>query len=193
VVRKTGSGLTRADAQSEPGWEIFARAQNGEEVAWRALMSHYRPRLLAIATLVTGNGTVAEDVVQETFSRSLAVRVRNYNGTVRGLLGTIAYRLAVKATQRSRREIGPLDDQVADPNPSALDTLIDNERDRAVTHAIHALPADQREAMVLRFYAGHSYEEIAAVLDIPVGTAKSRVFYAVKACRELLKSKGVLE
>lgn len=185
--------MTPSDADIEPGWDIFARAQHGEEIAWRVLISHYRPRLLAIAALVTGNGATAEDVVQETFSRSLAVRVRNHHGTVRGLLGTIAFRLAVKATQRNRRESGAVDERITDPHPNPLDALIDDERDRAVAQAIRALADDQREAMVLRFYGGHSYEEISAALDIPVGTAKSRVFYAVKSCREVLKSKGVLE
>ena len=58
--------------------------------------------------------------------------------------------------------------------------------------AIRGLDDKYREVLVLRFYADHSYEEIADLLRIPLGTVKSRMFNAVKTCRMILKDKGIL-
>jgi len=54
-----------------------------------------------------------------------------------------------------------------------------------VASAINNLDNAHRDILLLRFYAGLSYDEIAVLLDIPLGTVKSRIFYAVKSCRDM--------
>jgi RNA polymerase sigma-70 factor (ECF subfamily) len=61
-----------------------------------------------------------------------------------------------------------------------------------VARALRTLDAEHRDVLVLRFYGGYSYEEIAKIVEAPLGTVKSRIFYAVKSCRETLQQKGVL-
>jgi len=56
---------------------------------------------------------------------------------------------------------------------------------------MQSLPADQREILALRFFGGHRYEEIARITEVPIGTVKSRIFYAIKTCRETLRNQGV--
>jgi len=173
-------------------WECFTRAQCGDEMAWRVLIARHQTRLAALALFVTGSAEATDDVVQETFVRALRARISRNTGTVRGFLGTIAYRLAVKEAMRLRRNVGLDGRNVAESGRDALDRVLTEERDRLVADAITTLDAEHRDVLILRFYGGHSYEEIAETLGIPLGTVKSRIFHAVKSCRGTLKEKGVL-
>jgi RNA polymerase sigma-70 factor, ECF subfamily len=176
-----------------PDWEILIRAQHGEEGSCRELIDRYQSRLMALAILITGSPAAAKDVAQETFIRALHANLKNTAGTVQGFLATIAFRLALKESKRERRNMELKGLDFTDPEPSPLDAVLINERDRLVARAIHSLDVDQRDALVLRFYGGHSLEEISGLLKIPLGTVKSRLFYAVKSCRVILREKGVLE
>ncbi|MBN1505014.1 MAG: RNA polymerase sigma factor [Candidatus Eisenbacteria bacterium] len=171
-------------------WESFARAQRGDGMAWGVLVARHRARLAALALFVTGSAEAADEVVQETFVRALRARIRDTSGTVRGFLGTIAYRLAVKETARVRRNVELDRAEHVDGSRDALERVLADERDRLVAGAIAALDAGHRDVLVLRFYGGHSYEEIAESLGVPLGTVKSRIFYAVKSCRETLRERG---
>lgn len=174
-------------------WECLIRAQSGDEKSCRVLFDLYQTRLTALALLITGSTAAAADVVQETFVRALRAKLRNTGGTVTGFLGTIAYRLAIKESKRSNRNVDIAGLERLDEKTNPLDVILVDERDRLVAHAIGSLDIDHRDALVLRFYGGHSFDEIAELLDIPLGTVKSRVFYAVRSCREKLRKKGVLE
>ena len=66
-------------------------------------------------------------------------------------------------------------------------TLIEKERVALLQQAMHSLPEAARSVLVLREYGGLSYQEIASVLDVPVGTVMSRLNYARNRLRELLK------
>jgi RNA polymerase sigma-70 factor (ECF subfamily) len=176
----------------DPEWDCLIRAQRGEKFAWGELVAGTQPRLMALALLITGSRAVAEDVVQETFSRALASKLKHTSGTVLGFLSTIAYRLALKELHNASRHVHAECLELADNRSSPLDNLLAEERDRAVALAITNLDITHREVLVMRFYGGHSYEEIAAELGIPTGTVKSRMFYAVRACRDALRQAGVL-
>lgn len=173
-------------------WDCFIRAQQGDDLSWRVLIGQHQRRLTVLALMVTGSVSTAEDIVQETFLRAIKAKMKCYSGTVSGFLGTIAYRLAVKEARRAKRHT-PLDGLVlSDRGGSALDGLLNDERERLVIEAICALDDNHREVLVLRFYGGYSYEEIADFLHVALGTVKSRMFNAVKSCRETLRQKGVI-
>jgi RNA polymerase sigma-70 factor (ECF subfamily) len=173
-------------------WDCFTRAQQGDELSWRLLVGQHRRRLTAVALLVTGSVSAAEDIVQETFLRAIKARIKHHSGTVNGFLGTIAYRLAVKEARRAKQHEGLGGPALTDSDSTALDRLLKNEQERLVIEAIRALDDKHREVLVLRFYGGYSYEEIADLLQVAIGTVKSRMFNAVKACRETLRQKGVI-
>lgn len=176
-----------------PDWDCFIRAQQGHEPSCRDLIDKFQSRLMALAILVTGSPAAAKDIVQETFIRAINVKLKNTAGTVQGYLATIAYRLALKELKQERRNTELNETDYLDERPNSLDSVLINEQERLVACAIRSLDTEHRDALVLRFYGGHSFEEIAGLLDIPLGTAKSRVFYAVKSCREILWEKGVFE
>jgi RNA polymerase sigma-70 factor (ECF subfamily) len=174
-------------------WDCFLQAQQGDELAWRVLIEQYQTRLAALALLITGSTAAADDIVQETFVRALGAKIRDRSGTVRGFLGTIAYRLALKESKRQRRNVEFDGLNLPDRNEGPLESVLKDERDRLVTDAIGKLDTEHRDVLVLRFYGGYGYDEIAELVKAPLGTVKSRIFYAVKSCREILRQKGVLD
>ncbi|HVP57262.1 MAG TPA: RNA polymerase sigma factor, partial [bacterium] len=126
-------------------WDCFIRAQDGDDLSWQVLIGQHQRRLTALALLVTGSVSAAEDVVQETFLRAIKAKIKRHSGTVSGFLGTIAYRLAVKEARRAKRHTS-LDGLVlTDSGRTALDGLLKDERERLVIEAICALDDAHRE------------------------------------------------
>lgn len=160
-------------------------------MAWRELFTTYSPALLRMTALLTGSTDAARDCVQETFVRVLDSAVRHRNGSLRAYLSTIAYRLAVKENMRVKKFSGSGEPEPASLDPSPLEHAIADEIQREVVAVIRALPAHHRDILVLRLHGNHSYEEIAEMTGLPLGTVKSRIFHAVKSAREEMKRRGV--
>ena len=85
------------------------------------------------------------------------------------------------------------DTYFVDSSYTPIEKQIIEEKQKHIFQAISSLPEQQRNILVLRFYGEHSYEEISEILQLLLGTVKSRIFYAVKSCKRKLKEKGVLE
>jgi RNA polymerase sigma-70 factor (ECF subfamily) len=123
----------------------------------------------------------AEDLLQETFVRALRdVKRLDQLASPRAWLFTIARNLGMTAL-RKKRLASELPAQVSARAESDIDPRVDLMRD-----AIARLPEPQREVLALRLRDDLSYEEIAAVLAIPIGTVRSRMHHAVKRLRESL-------
>ena len=103
------------------------------------------------------------------------------------------YRIAVNVTLDTlrRKSDAPMDDEVVqmiqDPMPNPEISLIQKERAENLQDMLRALPLATRNVLVLREYGELSYHEIAAILDIPIGTVMSRLNYARTRLRDLLK------
>ncbi len=172
-------------------WSSLQQARAGDETAWQSLFDRYYQSLVKMAFFITGSLESAQDVAQEAFVSLLHVRVHHHHGKFKSFLSTIAYRLALKERMRLH-PIGKLDAvSVVDDSPSVLEKSVTDETDRLIVSTIQELSVEYREVLTLRFFGEHSYEEIAEIMEIPVGTVKSRIFYAVKSCREKLKEQGV--
>jgi RNA polymerase sigma-70 factor, ECF subfamily len=174
-------------------WDCLRRALKGSGADWQRLIERHHPRLVAQLLLLTGCPDSAKDLAQEAFLRLLHANLSHERGTVQGLLSTIAYRLAFKEKARRKRNLSLDGVDLPDPAASPLSALIRNERDLYLAEIVRSLDTEHREVLVLRFYGGHSYEEIAALMEIPLGTVKSRIFNAVKTCRERLRKVGIIE
>ena len=172
-------------------WRCLDLARQGDETSWRFLFHrHYQP-LVRLTFCITGSLDTAQDLAQESFVRLLRVKIRHHEGSFSAFLTTMAYRLALKERRRrSSRPNGEMSDCV-DGSPSPLEQVIKDETQRVIYGVIQSLPIDQREILALRFFGGHSYEEIARITDVPIGTVKSRIFYSIKTCRDRLQDKGV--
>lgn len=177
-------------AEIDGGWTDLARARDGDAEAWRVLFERHSPPLLRMAALITGSADIARDCVQESFVRILDADIRHHGGSLRTYLSTIVYRLALK--EKARRDRQTTFPEWASPDPSPLEEALADERLREVAGVLRQLPAVQRDVLVLRLHGDLSYEEIADMTGVSVGTVKSRIFYAVKAARKGLKKRGVI-
>jgi RNA polymerase sigma-70 factor (ECF subfamily) len=174
-------------------WNHLLEARNGDQKAFGFIYKKYNKSLIRMTVLITGSIDAAKDIVQETFVRLLNGRVKHQEGNFKTYVTTIAYRLALKEKSRLQRSRKVNEDEFVDSSSSPIEMQINDENQTYIFQAIISLPEHQRDILVLRFYGEYSYESISEIIQLPLGTVKSRIFYAVKACREKLKEKGVLE
>jgi len=176
--------------------ELLARIAESDRPAFEALYRRYHRRLLAyLLRLLGGRMEEAEEALDDTLYAVWAgARAFRGGSRVSSWLFGIAYRKGLKALERHgrRREV-PADDHGA-AEPAAPDSprrdLERRELARAVAVALAALPRDQRRVVELTYYRGLSYPEISALVGVPVGTVKTRMFHARRRLRELLPALG---
>jgi RNA polymerase sigma-70 factor, ECF subfamily len=176
---------------AEPLDELtLRRAQRGDERAWRTLVARFeRPVHALVWRLLAGRARHrVEDLVQETFVRVLRA-LPDFDpagpATFTTWILTIATRLALNELRRP--ELAALDTLEHEPAGAAHERADANaERQRlaaAIAAGVAALPDGQRAVLVLREYHELDYAEIAAALELDLGTVKSRLARARTALR----------
>ncbi|MDX1701431.1 MAG: RNA polymerase sigma factor [Melioribacteraceae bacterium] len=173
-------------------WEYLEQAKKGDEDAADFLFDKYYKSLLRMTSLITGSIDSAKDIVQETFVKLINGKIKHHEGKFKTYINTIAYRLALKEKYRQKRNFSLFKIEKQIESNSPLDSHIVNENQNNVFQVIQTLKPNYKEIMILRFYGKHSYEEISQITEIPLGTVKSRIFYAVKECGIRMKKKGML-
>ncbi|HEY1572601.1 MAG TPA: sigma-70 family RNA polymerase sigma factor [Pseudonocardiaceae bacterium] len=162
-----------------------------DERLLRALYaSHARPLLAYVQRLAGGDRQLAEDIVQETLLRAWQHAGDLTVELARPWLFTVARRLIIDADRgrRARPQQTGADPVEESATPDELDAALDA---CLVADALGALTPAHREVIVEGFYRGRSTREIAARLNIPDGTVRSRMFYALRALRLALAERGV--
>jgi RNA polymerase sigma-70 factor (ECF subfamily) len=162
---------------------LIAAAQAGDRRALDELLAHYEERIYRFGLRMCGDEESAREVLQET----MLAAFRNLPG-FRGQasLSTWLFQIARSFCIKERRGVrptAPLDDELADRAP-APDAQVQARRiGEALAAAIAALPAEQREVLVLRDVEGLSAQEAAVVVGVEVGALKSRLHRARMALR----------
>ncbi len=189
-ARRTGEGSAERAVTDR---ELVARLAAGDGAALRAVYDEYVGLVFGLARRVLCDDTMAEDVTQEVFVYvwQQPERYDPTRGTLRSWLGLLAHRRAV---DRVRAEVRRARGETRlDTEPVAgADDEVDEELSRAwlagrIQAALAQLPVEQREAVVLAYYGGRTYRQVAAELAIPEGTAKSRLRLALAKLDELLQ------
>ncbi|MDI2128321.1 sigma-70 family RNA polymerase sigma factor [Yinghuangia seranimata] len=178
-----GQGRGRAGAtRPEDGDEaLHARLVHGDAAALGEAYDLMAGVVHAVALRVSGSRSAAEDIVQEVFVHlwSNPYAFRPERGTMRGWLCMLAHRRAVdwvraeEARDRRLRRLGAAVRYTA--VPSAEDSVVAADEAHRVRAAVGNLPAAQREAIELAFFAGNTYRQVAERLGVPEGTVKSRM------------------
>lgn len=170
--------------------ELCEELRTSPESGTRRLVAEYGNRLYSAALLLCNNPTDAEDLVFRSFTRAVE-RISQYkpNGDFYGWLYVIMLNFWRMEIRKPRPDIvlyGSEMDLPDVPDHSLAEDLakIDAEGIRA---AVRKLPSILAEVIVLRFFEGMSIEEIAVMLDIPIGTVKSRLHNAKAALGKILK------
>ncbi len=179
--------------------KLVDRCKQGENGAFDDLIRRYERKVYNFAYRLCGNYDEANDIASDTF-----VRVYNALGNFRGDSSFITWLFRIvtnvyldeKKRQRSKptqslHEIIELEEsivqrQIEDPSPSPAQQFEKMERNELLQSAITSLPEYQRLMIVMYHTENKSYEEIAVILDLPIGTVKSRLNRARLSLREKL-------
>ena len=170
---------------------LIVRVARGDGAAFARLVGHYRIRLIAMTTRIVGNRAVAEEIVQEAFTRAWinAPRWTPQGGgraNFAGWLARVATNLAIDQTRRARSV--PLEEaaEPVDPALSADQGLIAAEDRRRLERALTNLPPRQRAAIALTYDQGLSNAASAEVMEISVGAFELLLVRARRALREAM-------
>ncbi len=184
--------------------ELVTRAREGDRLAFNQLVELHAPTAYNLALRIVHHREEAEDCVQEAFLRAYR-GLGNFRGEAS--FSTWLYRVTLNvareaAKKRARRPLSATDLQAegaedaaeldvfgrreALPEPGPEEAVVAGQKRRVVLQAIAALPLHHREVVVLFDLQGLSYEEIAAILHVRVGTVKSRLSRARLALKEAL-------
>jgi len=168
---------------SDSAPDLLRRCREGDQNAWRDLVSEHGRKVFNLAYRFVGRVDEAEDITQEIFVkvyRSLD-RFREGDGTFAAWLMTVARNHAIDRYRRRRDDpVQSPEDPAAlaavpSPDEGPLEGLEREERAQLVHRGLRSLPPTLRETLLLCDLQGFSHEEAAAALGIPVGTVKSRL------------------
>lgn len=183
--------------------QLVSRAQGRDAEAFQTLVLRYQDRVFNTAFRLTGDRSHAEDLTQEVFLKAFKA-LRKFKG--RSSFSTWLYRITVNAATSEWRRAAALKrgKEVAFPSaagdggggtwePAASDgdpreAAERGERALLVQGAIEALEEDYRVVIVLRDIEGFSYEEIAEIIECPIGTVRSRLHRARCDLKDKLKA-----
>lgn len=172
----------------------------GDSSALESLYDRYATIIFRMAMRILKNREQAEEVVQEVFWRvwRRSASFESDRGRVPQWLFGITHNLCIDELRRMRSRPTPVYEQVDNP---VIRQLVDEQSDvpatawageqrRIITEAMDFLPVSQREAVELMYFGGLSHQEIAAKLDRPLGTIKTRVRLGLQKLNCLLTSRG---
>jgi RNA polymerase sigma-70 factor (ECF subfamily) len=169
---------------------LIEQAQNGDRNAFGELARRHYQGVVLVVYRMCGDTRLAEDAAQEAFIRAW-VNLPSYQpkAPLRNWLYRIAVNAALDVLRHKPEET--LEDEealmVTDQAAGPETALIEKERVALLQQAMKSLPEAARSVLVLREYGGLSYQEIASVLEVPVGTVMSRLNYARNRLREILR------
>ena len=179
--------------------ELVKKAQNGDKVAFDALVTKYQFKVVNLVTRFVKDADEAQDVAQEAFIKAYR-GLSNFRGD--SAFYTWLYRIAINSAKNyivSQGRKSPtyavdIDDAEHMETAAALkeiDTpegrMLTSEIENTVYKAIKELPEDLKTAITLRELEGMTYEEIANVMECPIGTVRSRIFRARETIDKHLK------
>ena len=171
---------------------LFKRLVAGDQEALRPLMERYGDALTLYVNGYVHDVDAAEDIMIEAFSRVLAKRPQMRKGGFKPYLYKTARNLALRHINMRNRfmSVHDLEDVTAD-RERVEDSLLRDERDKALYRCLEKIPADYREALYLVYIEGMSYEKAGVIMRKTRKQVDHLVERGKKAMRQLLAEKGV--
>ncbi|MBX9927410.1 MAG: RNA polymerase sigma factor [Gemmatimonadaceae bacterium] len=180
---------TPSQEQADADQAIIDRVLAGETDAFATLVLRYQDPLYRHAVNMTGSPDVAEDILQNSFIKAL-----NHLGEVRGRFDAWVFRIVANGCKDWLKNIRRSHvSYEEDDQPSSFDTpeeaMARTELASDLTRALNQIPANMREAFLMKHVEGLSYEEMADLLGSTVGALKMRVHRAREALQALLEER----
>ena len=171
--------------------QLIERVLAGDATAERTLYDAHVDRIYRLAYRMTGDETMSEDCTQETFIRAFDNLV-SFQG--RSALSTWLHSIAVSVVLNSIRKVKRLRQRETELDDATLGLVAMSKPDLdlrlGLYRAIEQLTDDLRLVFVLHDMEGYKHQEIADILDVPLGTSKTRLFRAHQLLRETLAPSG---
>lgn len=181
------------DAARHATERLAARCQRGDQAACEALLEAYRPLIYTLVRTTGRDPDWVEDTVVEALVQLFrSIRSFRWDSSFSTWVYSVTTKVCAAELRRaSRRKAQPV--EVVD-TPRRADDPVDlvsarNEQEKAL-ELVARLPEKHRVAVVLRHIVGCSYPELAEVLNVPLGTAKTRVFMGMQRIREMTQEGG---
>jgi len=183
--------------------DLVSLALKGRETAYRELLSRYERPVFSLVFRMVRDRSLAEDLAQETFIRAFHA-LKGFNPSYRfsSWLFKIANNLTIDHLRKRTLDTVSLDGapgavtqeevdrtriSVADGGEDPLSYVVNKELGGHIEDAIAALRPEYRTAVLLRHVEGYSYEEIAGIMDVPLGTVKTFLHRARHELKERLE------
>ena len=192
----------KAELAARSDQEIVALARAGEEAAYRELIRRYERPLFSLLYRMVRDRELAEDLAQETFVKALNA-IESYRPEFKfsSWIFKIANNAAIDHLRRRELDTLSLEGsphaetpeaveatalQIGDRQESPLDTVEARELGGQIEQAIGQLRPEYRSCILLRHVEGRAYEEIAEILNLPLGTVKTYIHRARNELRQAL-------
>ncbi len=186
--------------EQEIDLDLVKRVQQGDKQAFNLLVVKYQHKIIGLISRFVRDPMEREDIAQEAFVKAYRA-LPNFRGD--SAFYTWLYRIAVNTAKNHLVSAGrrppaqdidvdeaafsAQSDRMADFNTPEASAMND-ELASAIKQAITDLPESLKEAIILREIEGMSYEEIAQIMDCPIGTVRSRIFRARETIEEAMKT-----
>ncbi len=177
------------ETEKQLDYELIKRVQNGDMVAYNEIVSKYKNRLMNTIVRMISSEQEAEDIIQETFLRVYQHRDSfDFRHCFSTWLYTIALNLARNELRKRKRfKFFDIFDMQGHESEIAVEMKLPSNLPKILENAIETLPNKYKMAFILRDIQEQPYEEVAKIMNIPLGTVKSRVNRARALLRENLK------
>lgn len=181
--------------------ELIQRAKSGEEKALEELIGKYKIAVYNLVYRMVRDKQEAEDLTQETFIKTFkSLPSFNEEYAFSTWIFKIATNNCIDFFRKRKLKTYSIDKPIKyktseiqqdhpDPDLDAEKQILADERSHLIKEAINSLPEKYHQAIKLRHVEERSYEEIAEMLDLPLGTVKARIFRAREMLNKALKSK----
>ena len=171
------------------GRQLLDRIAAGDEAALADFYRLFEARIYRFAQARLNDPFSAADILNEVMLEvwKQAGRFQGRSKLSTWLLGITRYKVLDRLRQRQRNPVQQeLDDRLPDESPSHEAVIAGAQDAERLRHCLDRLPESQREVMHLAFFEDLGYREIAALVDCPEGTVKSRVYHAKEALKRCL-------
>ncbi len=175
--------------------ELMLEYANGKVEAFEELFSRYGQKIYNLFLRWSGNAALSQDLLQECFVKLTEARHRYQpRNAFSNWIFTIAMNLLRdrhrekqrKGMQVSYDTPGNETDRLITPEPGPHEALEDSEVKQAVENALHSLPDEQREVIILKKFHGFSFSEIGEILSISPDAAKQKAYRGMQTLRQKL-------
>jgi RNA polymerase sigma-70 factor, ECF subfamily len=179
-LRRRGADEQAPDTGTDPLATLLSSAGRGDQAAFSELYDALAPLLHGVVLKVVRDPSQSEEVTQEAFIElwRLAPRYDSSRGSVRSWAATLAHRRAIDRV-RSEQSGRDRNEREAQKRPiqsnDVAEQVVANIDGTRVRKALERLTEIQRQAVELAYFGGHSYHEVALLLDVAEGTIKTRI------------------